>query len=133
MKGFQNNEISSLNTKYYLPGEVKDHLKSLQLNSFSFLYLNIRNMKKHFEDFQDFIESSNFKFSAICYSKTWLQPHEISDSNFQLPGCYSFRLTRENNRGGGLCIFLQETYSYKFRKDLQVKQKLKTKIRKILR
>ena len=67
-------------------------------------------MKKHFEDFQDFIKSLYFKFSAICLSETWLQPPKISDSNFQLPGYYSFHLTREKNRGGGICIFFQETY-----------------------
>ena len=67
---FQNNEIFSLDTKYYVPGEVKDQLKSLQLNLFSVLHLNIRIMKKHFEAFQGFTESSNFKFSAICLSKT---------------------------------------------------------------
>ena len=48
----------------------------------SVLHLNIRSMKKNIEAFQDFIESLNFKFSAICLSETWLQPHEISDSNF---------------------------------------------------
>ena len=31
---------------------------------------------------------------------------DFSNSNFQLPGYYSFDLTREKNRGGGLCIFL---------------------------
>ena len=75
-------------------------------------------MKKHFEAFQDFTESLNFKFSAIYLSKTWLQTNEISESNFQLSGYYSFHLTREKNWGGGLCSFLPETYSYKFRKDL---------------
>ena len=67
-------------------------------------------MKKHFQAFQDFIETLNFKFNATCLSETWLQPHENSDSNFQLPGYYSFHLTREKNRGEGLCIFLQGTY-----------------------
>ena len=110
-------EISFLDTKYYVSDEVKDKLKSLQLNSFSVLHLNIRSMKKHFEVFQDFIESLNFKFSAICLSETWLQAHEISDSNFQLPGYYSFHLTTRKNRGGGVCI------SCKFRKDLQVNSK----------
>ena len=62
-------------------------------------------MKKHFEAFQDFIESSDFKFSANCLSKTWFQPPEISNSNFQLPRYYSFHLTREKNRGGGLYSF----------------------------
>ena len=80
-------------------------------------------MKKHFEPFQDFIESLNFKFSAICLSETWRQAYKILDSNFWLPGYYSFHLTREKNREGGLCIFLQETYSCKFRKDLQINSK----------
>ena len=62
-------EISSLDTKYYVPDEVKDQLKRLQLNSFSAFHLSVRNMKKHFEDFQDFIESL-FKLSAICLSET---------------------------------------------------------------
>ena len=79
-------EISSIDTKYYAHDEVKDQLKSLQLNSFSVLHLNIRSMKKHFQDFHNFIESLNSKFSAICLSETWLQAHAISDSNFQLPG-----------------------------------------------
>ena len=77
-------------------------------------------MKKHFQAFQDFIESLNFKFSLICLSETWIEPHKIPDSNFQLPGYYSFHLTREKKKGGGLYIFLRETYSHKFRKDLQV-------------
>ena len=58
-------EISSLDTKYYVPDEIKDQLKRLQLNSFSVLHLHIRSMKKHFEVFQDFIETLNFKFSVI--------------------------------------------------------------------
>ena len=86
--------------------------------------MTIRTIKKHCEGFQCFIESLNFKFSAICYSETWLhQPHEISDSNFQLSGYYRFHLTREKNRGGRICIFLQETHSYKSRKDRQVNSK----------
>ena len=82
-------------------------------------------MKKHFEAFQDFIEPLNFQFSVICLSKIWLRPHDISNSNVQLPGYYSFHQTRENHRGGGFCFFffLQQTCSYKVRKDLQVNSK----------
>ena len=97
-------EISSLDTKYYVPDEVKDQLKILQLNSFSVLHLNIRRMKKYFEAFQAFIESLNFIFSEICASETWLQAHEISDSSFQLPRHYNFDVAREKNRERGLCM-----------------------------
>ena len=65
-------------------------------------------MKKHFEAFQDFAESLNFKFSAICLSETWPQPHEILDSIFQLPGYYRFHLTREKIKGRRDMYFLQE-------------------------
>ena len=54
-------QISFLGSKYYVLGEVKDQLKSLQLNSFSVLHLNIRIIKKHFEAFQDFNKSSLIK------------------------------------------------------------------------
>ena len=74
------NEISSLDTKYYVLDEVKDQLKSLQLNSLSVFHLNIRSMKKHFEAFQDFIESLNFKFSAIClFTKFQIQIFSCQD------------------------------------------------------
>ena len=73
----QNNELDpdvnyyldkffSLDTKYY---EVKDQLKTLQLNSFSVLHLNIRGMKKHFEVLQDFMESLNFKSVQSAFQK----------------------------------------------------------------
>ena len=75
-------EISSLDTKYYVLDEVRGQLKSFRLNSFVVLHLNIRNMKKHFETFQDLIEFLNFKFNAICTSETWLTKFQT-----QIFGC----------------------------------------------
>ena len=103
-------QISSRDTKYYVRGEIKSQLKKFQLNLFIVLHLNIWSMKKHFEAFQDFIESLSFKFRGICVSETWFQPHEISDSDFQLPGYYSFGITREKYKEGGFCISWQEIY-----------------------
>ena len=65
-------QISFVDTKYYVLGEVKDQLKNLQLNSFSVLDSNIRSMGKNFEAFQEFNESLNLRFSAICLSENWL-------------------------------------------------------------
>ena len=70
----------------------------------------------HFENF----EIRCFSFSAICLSETWYQPHETSNSNLQIPGCESLHQTRKNRRGGGHCIFLLESLSYKVRDDLAV-------------
>ena len=69
-------------------------------------------MKKHFKDFQHFIESLNFKLNAIYFSETWLKLHKLSDSKFQLPGYQSSHLK--------LGIFCQEIFQ-KIQERLPVK------------
>ena len=66
-------QISSLDTKYHVTGEVKEKLKIQLVFSISIL--------------------EDFKFSAIYLSDTWAQAHKISDSNFELSGyCHSMPL-----------------------------------------
>ena len=48
------------------------------------------------------------------------QPHETSNSNFQISGYVSLDQARKNLRGGGLCIFLLESLSCKVRDELAV-------------
>ena len=79
-------------------------------------------MSKNFESFREFLDSLCFTFSL---SETWCQPHKNSqtsqtNSNLQIPGYVSLHKTRKNRRGGGLCIFLLESLSYKVRDDLAV-------------
>ena len=77
-------------------------------------------MSKSFESFQEFLDSLCFSFSAICLSETWCQPYEDPNSNLQVPGYVSLHQTRKNRRGGGLCMFLLKSASYKVRDDLAV-------------
>ena len=117
---FYQTQISSLDTSCYIPNEVKEKLENFQQKSFSVLHLNIRSMSKNFESFREFLDSLCFTFSAICLSETWCQPHETSNSNLQIPGYVSVHQTRKNRRGGGPCIFLLESLSYKVRDYLAV-------------
>ena len=77
-------------------------------------------MTKYFESFREFSYSLCFTFSAICLSEIWCHPHENSNSNLLIPGYVSLNQTRKNCRGGGLCIYLLESLSYKVRDDLVV-------------
>ena len=78
-------------------------------------------MSKNFGSFREFLDSFCFSFSAICLSETsWCQPHEISNSNLQIPRYVSLHQTRKNRRGGGPCIFLLESLSYKVSDNLAV-------------
>ena len=117
---FYQTQISTLDTSYYIPNEVKENLENFQQKSFSVLHLNICSMSKNFESFRKFLDSLCFSFSAVCLSETWCLPHETSNSNLQIPGYVSLHQTKKNRTGGGLCIFLLESLSYKVGDDLAV-------------
>ena len=117
---FYQTQISSLDTSCYIPNENKEKLGNFKQKSFSVLHLNIRSMSKNFKSFREFLDSLCFTFSAVCLSETWCQPHETSNPNLQIPRYVSFHQARKNRRGGGLCIFLLESLSYKVRDDLAV-------------
>ena len=46
---FYQTQISTLDTSYYIPNEVKENLENFQQKSFSVLHLNICSMSKNFE------------------------------------------------------------------------------------
>ena len=44
----------------------------------------------------------------------------MKNSNYKLDGYGSFYQIRNERKGGGLCIFLREFYTYKLRSDLNI-------------
>ena len=66
---FFNKNFQSLDTPYLMPGEFYNFLDS-SLDQFSVLHLNIRSIKKNFENFKLFLNLINFTFSVICLSET---------------------------------------------------------------
>ena len=63
---FFNNKFQSLDTPYLMPGEFQNFLDNSS-NQFSVLHLNIRSIKKNFENFKLFLNSINFTFRVICF------------------------------------------------------------------
>ena len=110
---FQN--ISSLNAQYF------NIDVSISSDSFLVLQINVRSMQKNFEKFQEFFKTLKFNFSAVCLSETWCDSIDSTkNSNYRLHGYKSFHQTRDGRKGGGLCIFLRNTLSYKIRSDLNM-------------
>ena len=113
--------ISSLDAKYFNIGDTKTFVNNVSSNSFSVVHINIRRMQKIFEKFQEFFKTLKFNFSAVCLSETWCDSLDSTkNSNFRLHGYKSFHQTRDGRKGGGLCIFLRNTLSYKIRSDLNM-------------
>ena len=86
-------------------------------NCFSLFHLNIRSFKKHSVDLEEYLSTLNTSFSAIGLSETWLDT--TSNDLYSIP-CYHFiARPRPVGSGGGIGIFLCDTYEYKKRWDLE--------------
>ena len=77
-------------------------------------------MNKKFESFKEFYSTINFKFS-IFFSETWVDDLSFSkNSNFQLSAIRFLHQTRKNHKGGGVCVFVHESLSFKLREHLSI-------------
>ena len=75
---FHQNNVSNVEANHFLMIEVKRSLRSFDPIAFSFLHLNIRSMKKNFENFKEFLKNLSVSLSAICLSETWCESQDES-------------------------------------------------------
>ena len=111
---FFNVKFQSFDTPYLMPEEFHN-FHSNSLNQFSILHLNIRSIKKFFEN------SINFTFSVICLSETWWDDlATIQKSLFELPNYKSNHQTRGDRKGGRVSIYVHKLLDLKIRPDLSI-------------
>ena len=114
--------IYSLNTEYFLSFDVKiGFSKFASPDTFSVLHLNIRSLRKSFEDCKELYKTLNLKFSIVCFSETWADGNKLeNDSSIQLLDYNLLHQIRKNHLGGGISIFVHESLSFKRRQDLGI-------------
>ena len=107
---FFNVNLENLNMHLF-PEEFKNFLdNSSSPNHFSILHLNIRSIKKNFENLKLFLKSINFTFSVISFSETWLDYLSITrDSLYELPNYTSNHQIRSNRKRGGVSVYIHNT------------------------
>ena len=64
--------IKNLDTAHLLTSMLHNFLDNSVTDWFSILHLNIRSIKKDFENFKLFLSFLEFSFSVICFSEAWL-------------------------------------------------------------
>ena len=111
-------DILSFNTNYDSPSEVKQSFKNFSENVVSIFHVNIRSMKKNFENFKDLYYALDSRFRIICFSETWADDSCGKNSLYQLKNYNVIHQIRNACKGGGLCIFVHESLCYNIRKDL---------------
>ena len=87
----------------------------------SVLHLNIRSVSKNFESFKELYNLLSFKFSIVCFSETWSEDEKVNENSlYQLEGYNSLNQNRKHKHGGGLALFLKDSYSFQNRDDLSI-------------
>ena len=115
---FFNKKFQSLDTPYLMPGEFYNFLDS-SLDQFSVLHLNIRSIKRNFENFKLFLNLINFTFSVICLSETqWNDLATIEKFLFELPNCNSTQEARDDRKGGGVSLCIHKSLDITVKPDL---------------
>ena len=117
---FFNKKFQSLDTPYLMPGEFHNFLDNSS-DQFSVLHLNIRSIKKNFENFELFLNSINFTFSVICLLETWWDDlATIEKSLYELPNYNSTRQARSDRKGGGVSIYIHKSLDFTVKPDLSI-------------
>ena len=112
---YLNSIKESINSNYYNETTFKNRYKSN--SNFSLLHLNIRSVVSHFTEFLCYLDTLNFVFKVIALSETAINATSI---NYNIPN-YSCEMSiRENRKGGGVSLYVHNTFQYKVRSDLQL-------------
>ena len=99
------NYINTHDTKLQ---ELKTHI--------SICHLNTRSMTSTFDEFQFMVNES--KFDIITLSETWLKNDKHLLEYVNLPGYkFSYR-NRDEKRGGGVGVYIEDYIAYKIRNDI---------------
>ena len=105
------------NSKYYYTSEHMDNITANNHKSkITLLHLNIRSIPKNLDNFIATMHTSNMNLDIIGFSETWL-----SEANADCYGIMGFNhefSTRDGKTGGGVSIYIKESWIYKARPDL---------------
>ena len=70
------------------------HKISFPPDAFSAFHINIRSLRKHFDDLSEYLLSLNMLFSVVAVSETWLQ--KSNSDLFNIPGYHFISSSREH-------------------------------------
>lgn len=79
-------------------------------NTFNVFHLNIRSLRKHFDELLVFLNSRNKNFNLIILSEVWIKYGE--ENNYKIPGYDMLLQPRLANQAGGLVIYVTSGLHY---------------------
>ena len=115
---FDETSFSKIDAQYFSLAELKENHNALDNRSFSILHVNIRSLNKNFGNFKSMLSDLSYDFSVICVSETWCSNDSFqNNSDYNLSQYNSVHQERKGKRGGGVCVYINKKYNFKYRTD----------------
>ena len=105
-KNFFNDKLQQIDSPYFSVENFIAISEQLNKDNFSILHLNIRSLHGN--------------FSAIVLTESWCDETANENSLLSLDNYYSLHQTRDNKKGGGICIYIHKQLEFKLRNDTDI-------------
>ena len=119
-KNFFNDKLHQINSPYSSVENFIAISEQLNKDNFSILHLNIRSRNANIGNFREFLASLNGNFSVIVLTESWCD--ETANESFlvNFDNYYSVHQTRNNKKGGCICIYIHKQLEFKLRNDIDI-------------
>ena len=107
----QDLNLQSFNDHGIFTIEEINELSSVVKLYLSVLHLNIRSLRKHFDELCNLLDFTPLKFNSIAYIETWITP-QADPNQFQISGYNIITDNRISSIDGGFALFLKEDVDY---------------------
>ena len=67
---------------------------------------------------KELLTTIKFEFKVICRTETWCTGDPRNETLFNLENYTSINQVRKHGRGGGICVFIHNSLTFKLRSDL---------------
>ena len=110
------NNLSQIDSVLHAVEEAATSFKKFSDKTFSVLHLNARS--HYFESLKELLTTIKFEFKVICLTETWCTDDPRNEILFNLENYTSIYKVRKHGRGGGICVFIHNSLTFKLRSDL---------------
>ena len=117
------NNLSQVDSVFYAVEETEQVLKKFNDKTFSALHLNTRSLNENFESLKELLTTIKFEFNVICFAETGCTDDPRNETLFNLENYTSINQVRKHGRGGGICVFIHNSLTFKLRSDLGTNNK----------
>ena len=108
------NFLSSADCEYFDCDSLKIcNTSNIICSRMSLFHVNIRSVTKNIQNLLNYLHTTESQFTVVALTETWL--NDSNCSLYNLPGYNNFGLTRCNRIGGGVSIYIKQSFVCKER------------------